>query len=76
VLASIRYVDAVTIFDEDTPEDLIKALLPDVLVKGADYTEEQIAGAPAVREAGGEVALVKLAPGLSSSELVRRIREG
>jgi D-beta-D-heptose 7-phosphate kinase/D-beta-D-heptose 1-phosphate adenosyltransferase len=76
VLASIRYVDAVTIFDEDTPEDLIKALLPDVLVKGADYTEEQIAGAPAVREAGGEVALVELAPGLSSSELVRRIREG
>ena len=76
VLASIRYVDAVTIFDEDTPEDLIKALLPDVLVKGADYTEEQIAGAPAVREAGGEVALIELAPGLSSSELVRRIREG
>ncbi len=76
VISAVRYVDAVTIFDEDTPEELIRALLPDVLVKGADYTEERIAGAPAVREAGGEVVLIELAPGLSSSELARRIREG
>ena len=75
VLAAVRFVDAVTIFDEDTPEALIRALLPDVLVKGADYSEDQIAGAPAVREAGGEVVLIDLAEGLSSSELVRRIRE-
>lgn len=74
VLAAIRFVDAVTIFDEDTPEDLIRDLLPDVLVKGADYRESQVAGARAVREAGGEVVLVRLEPGLSSSDLVDRIR--
>ena len=76
VLAAMRCVDAVTIFGEDTPAELIGRLLPDVLVKGADYSESQIAGAEAVRRAGGEVVLVRLEPGLSSSELVRRIRAG
>lgn len=76
VLAAIRFVDAVTIFSEDTPAELIDRLLPDVLVKGSDYSEDQIAGAEAVRRAGGEVVLVALEPGLSSSELVRRIRAG
>jgi len=74
ILASIRFVDVVTIFEEDTPEDLIGRLLPDVLVKGADYSEEQVAGAAAVRKAGGEVVLVELESGLSSSGLVDRIR--
>lgn len=76
ILSSIRFVDVVTIFEEDTPEDLISQLLPDILVKGADYSEDQIAGAEAVRKAGGEVVLVALEPGLSSSDLVRRIRAG
>lgn len=76
ILASIRFVDAVTIFEEDTPGDLISQLLPDVLVKGADYSEDQIAGAAAVRSAGGDVVLVKLEAGLSSSGLVDRIRTG
>jgi D-beta-D-heptose 7-phosphate kinase/D-beta-D-heptose 1-phosphate adenosyltransferase len=76
VLAAMRFVDAVTVFDEDTPEELILRLLPDVLVKGSDYSEDQIAGAAAVRSAGGDVVLVRLEPGLSSSELVRRIRAG
>lgn len=76
ILASLRWVDAVTIFDEDTPEELITALSPDVLVKGADYSEDQIAGARHVRETGGEVVLIELEPGLSSSELVERIRSG
>ena len=76
ILASIRFVDAVTIFEEDTPGDLISQLLPDVLVKGADYSEDQIAGAAAVRRAGGDVVLVKLEAGLSSSGLVDRIRTG
>ena len=76
ILASIRFVDAVTIFEEDTPGDLISQLLPDVLVKGADYSEDQIAGAAAVRRAGGDVVLVKLEVGLSSSGLVDRIRTG
>ena len=74
VLAALRFVDAVTIFGEDTPEELIGRLLPDVLVKGSDYSEDRIAGAEAVRQAGGEVVLVRLEPGLSSSDLVRRIR--
>lgn len=76
ILASIRFVDVVTLFDEDTPEDLISRLLPDILVKGADYSESQIAGAEAVRRAGGDVVLVDLEPGLSSSALVHRIRDG
>ena len=76
ILAAMRFVDAVTIFNEDTPAELIERLLPDVLVKGSDYAEDQIAGAEAVRKAGGEVVLVQLEPGLSSSDLVRRIRSG
>lgn len=76
ILASIRFVDAVTIFGEDTPGDLISQLLPDVLVKGADYSEDQIAGAKAVRRAGGDVVLVQLEAGLSSSGLVDRILAG
>jgi D-beta-D-heptose 7-phosphate kinase/D-beta-D-heptose 1-phosphate adenosyltransferase len=74
ILASIRYVDAVCVFDEDTPAELIEALLPDVLVKGADYAEHEIAGARAVREAGGDVVLVQLEPGLSTTELARQAR--
>jgi len=76
ILSSIRFVDVVTVFEEDTPEDLIGRLLPDILVKGADYSEDQIAGAEAVRRAGGEVVLVELEAGLSSSDLVRRIQAG
>ena len=76
ILAAIRFVDAVTIFGEDTPESLIGELLPDVLVKGADYSEREIAGAEAVRMAGGDVVLIELESGLSSSGLVHRIRAG
>ena len=76
ILAAIRFVDAVTIFGEDTPESLIAELLPDVLVKGADYSEKEIAGAEAVRRAGGELVLVELESGLSTSGLVHRIQGG
>jgi D-beta-D-heptose 7-phosphate kinase/D-beta-D-heptose 1-phosphate adenosyltransferase len=76
ILASIRFVDAVTVFQEDTPEELISQLLPDILVKGADYSEDQIAGAAAVRRAGGDVVLVELEAGFSSSGLVHRIQAG
>jgi bifunctional ADP-heptose synthase (sugar kinase/adenylyltransferase) len=76
ILAAIRFVDAVTVFGEDTPEALISQLLPDVLVKGTDYSEDQIAGAAAVRRAGGDVVLVELEAGLSSSGLVHRIQAG
>jgi D-beta-D-heptose 7-phosphate kinase/D-beta-D-heptose 1-phosphate adenosyltransferase len=75
LVAGLRCVDAVTLFDEDTPEALIRALLPDVLVKGADYEGREVAGADAVRAAGGEVRLVDLEPGRSTSDLAARIRE-
>jgi len=75
LVAGLRCVDAVTLFDEDTPEALIRALLPDVLVKGADYEGREVVGADAVRAAGGEVRLVDLEPGRSTSDLAARIRE-
>ena len=75
LVAGLRCVDAVTIFDEDTPEALIRALLPDVLVKGADYEGREVVGEDAVRAAGGEVRLVGLEEGRSTTELAARIRE-
>lgn len=75
ILAAIRFVDAVTVFDEDTPEELIGRLLPDVLVKGADYAEDEIAGADAVRRAGGDVVLIELEQGRSTTEIARRIAD-
>lgn len=74
LLAALACVDAVTVFDEDTPRDLIAELLPDVLVKGGDYTLDQVVGREEVEGAGGRVALVRLRTGYSSTELLRRIR--
>ncbi len=74
VLASLASVDLVTVFAEDTPEALIAALHPDLLVKGADYTLDQVVGAEMVRGWGGHVALVDLVPGHSTSATVERIR--
>lgn len=76
VLAGLRAVDAVVVFEEDTPEALVEALLPDVLVKGEDYRGQELAGARAVQEAGGEVRLVPLLPGRSTTEMMWRIRAG
>lgn len=75
LVAALRCVDAVTLFDEDTPEALIEALLPDVLVKGADYEGREVVGADAVRAAGGEVRLVELVGGRSTTDIEARIRE-
>ncbi len=72
VLGAIDCVDLVVIFDEDTPYNLIGALMPDVLIKGADYSEDQIVGADVVRSAGGRVERIKLVEGQSTSELIRR----
>ena len=72
VLGAIDCVDLVVIFEEDTPYDLIVALLPDVLIKGADYSEEQIVGADIVRASGGRVERITLVDGQSTSELIRR----
>lgn len=74
-LAALECVDIVTLFDQDTPLELITALAPDVLVKGGDYDEETVVGADAVRAAGGRVAIIPLVEGRSTSGLLRRIRE-
>lgn len=73
VLASLAGVDLVTIFDEDTPLELIRALRPDVLVKGADYTVETVVGADLVTGWGGKVLLATLEPGHSTSATIARM---
>ncbi len=72
VLAALSAVDAVVVFDEDTPLRLIEAIRPDVLVKGGDYTEEQVVGAREVRAWGGRVELIPLVPGTSTTRLISR----
>jgi D-beta-D-heptose 7-phosphate kinase/D-beta-D-heptose 1-phosphate adenosyltransferase len=70
VLSSLRSVDLVTLFDQDTPLELIAHLVPDVLFKGADYTEENVVGGDIVKAAGGRVVLIDLVEGQSTSALV------
>ena len=70
VMGAVRGVSAVTIFDQDTPLELIAALKPDVLVKGADYTEDQVVGGDLVRARGGRIVLARLETGQSTSRLV------
>jgi rfaE bifunctional protein nucleotidyltransferase chain/domain len=72
VLAGLACVDAVTLFDEDTPRALIAALLPDVLVKGGDYTRDTVVGADEVEAAGGHVTLIPLVPGRSTTSIIAR----
>lgn len=74
VLASLQFVDYVVIFDEETPYELIKALQPDVLVKGADYKVEQIAGHDIVLARGGEVKLIELVQGYSTTAIENKIK--
>ena len=74
LLASLFIVDAVIIFDEDTPFELIKALKPDVLIKGGDYTTEQIAGSSEVIANGGRVVINPIVSGFSTTDLINRIR--
>jgi rfaE bifunctional protein nucleotidyltransferase chain/domain len=74
VLAALAAVDCVVLFDDDTPLDLIKALAPDVLVKGADYPRERIVGADWIEARGGRVVRVPLVIGFSTAALVERLR--
>ena len=76
VLAALEAVDLVAIFEEDTPIDLITRVKPSVLVKGGDYTREQVVGHEIVEAAGGEVLLVDMLPGYSTTSLVDRARGG
>ena len=74
VLAGLAAVDCVVLFDEDTPLQLITALGPDVLVKGADYALDQIVGADVVTARGGKVVRVPLVSGYSTTSIVERLR--
>ena len=73
VLSALAAVDLVTPFAEDTPLALIEAIRPDLLVKGADYREEQVVGAELVRSYGGEVQLAPVRPGHSTTATLARI---
>jgi D-beta-D-heptose 7-phosphate kinase/D-beta-D-heptose 1-phosphate adenosyltransferase len=73
VLAALGAVDAVCVFDDETPLEVIRTLRPDVLAKGADYRMEDVVGAEDVQSWGGRVVLLDLVTGLSTTELLRRI---
>ena len=75
VLESLSMVDGVTIFQEDTPHELVKKIIPHVLVKGGDYSIENVVGADTVRASGGEVVLIPILKGYSTSDLITRIRK-
>ena len=74
VLAALDCVDAVVVFDEDTPHAIVTRILPDVLVKGADWPEDNIVGRDVVEARGGKVVRIELAPGFSTTELIRKVR--
>ncbi len=74
LLAAFVFVDAVVVFGEETPAELITHIIPDVLVKGEEYAMEEIAGHETVLEHGGKVERLKLVEGISTSELINRIK--
>jgi D-beta-D-heptose 7-phosphate kinase/D-beta-D-heptose 1-phosphate adenosyltransferase len=76
VLAALQSVDLVTLFDEDTPLDLIRTVVPEILVKGGDYREEDIVGRDVVLASGGRVQVIPFVPGASSSAVIDRIQRG
>jgi D-beta-D-heptose 7-phosphate kinase/D-beta-D-heptose 1-phosphate adenosyltransferase len=74
LLAALNSVDAVVVFDEDTPRELLEEVRPDILVKGGDYREDQVVGRRMIADWGGSVVLIPLVPDRSTSGLVERIR--
>jgi len=75
VMASLRFVDYVVLFDEDTPYDLIKFISPDILVKGSDYKEDEIVGADLVKQHGGKVVTIDLVDGYSTTSIIERSKK-
>lgn len=73
VLAALEAVDLVVLFEEDTPLELVRALRPDVIVKGGDYTVDSIVGASEVESWGGEVVVVPLTPGQSTTSIIEKL---
>lgn len=76
LLSSLMMIDAVILFNEDTPYELISAILPDVLVKGGDYTVEQVVGAKEVMANGGRVEIIPLLPGFSTTGIIEKVQKG
>ena len=74
VLAALEAVDAVTLFEQDTPLQLVQLLQPDVIVKGGDYSPDTVVGANEVRARGGEVVIIPLTPGHSTTSTIDRLR--
>jgi rfaE bifunctional protein nucleotidyltransferase chain/domain len=75
LLAALFFVDTITVFEEDTPHHLITTLMPDILVKGADYSVENIVGAKEVIANGGEVKTINFVDGYSSTSIIQKIKE-
>jgi rfaE bifunctional protein nucleotidyltransferase chain/domain len=76
LLANLLVTDAVILFEEETPLELIKSIMPDVLVKGGDYRPEEIAGAKEVLANGGEVRIVPLREGFSTTGIIEKMKNG
>jgi rfaE bifunctional protein nucleotidyltransferase chain/domain len=74
ILAALQFVDAVILFDEETPKELISFLIPDILVKGSDYSIDQIVGADVVLNNGGKVETMDFVPGYSTSKIIEKIK--
>lgn len=75
MLACMHFIDAVIIFDEETPYELIKSIQPDILVKGADYNPEDIAGYDIVMDKGGSVKTIDLTEGFSTTAMIQKIKD-
>lgn len=76
VLSALEFVDYIILFDEPTPQKLISALIPDILVKGGDYKIDEIVGRETVQKAGGKVVVIPEIPGYSTTEIIKKISEG
>lgn len=75
MISSLIMIDAVILFNEDTPLELITALMPDVLVKGGDYTVDQVVGAKEVIANGGRVEIIPLLPGFSTTGIIEAVQK-
>jgi D-beta-D-heptose 7-phosphate kinase/D-beta-D-heptose 1-phosphate adenosyltransferase len=75
ILSALKFVDYVSVFDEDTPFELVSAIMPDIIVKGGDYTPETIVGADIVTQNGGDVVVIPLVEGKSTTNIIRKINE-
>ena len=74
VLASLACIDFVTVFGQETPAELIKAVQPDVLIKGADWKGKEVAGSDVVKSRGGKVEFIRYVPGFSTTKLIHEIK--